>query len=115
MSEIPYIPRGTSVRAPAEKARAEPPLGDHPSRKLREEGGGYELLRHKIDLISGTFVFGQIPLADPWFLRPIVVWLWRGRRGRGMIWLAADVLLYGFLVLPDGLLNFLFEGCCCLS
>ena len=27
-----------------------------------------------------------------------------------MIWLAGDVLLYGFLVLPDGLLNFLFEG-----
>jgi hypothetical protein len=57
MSEIPYIPRGTGVRAPAEKARAEPPLGDHPSRKLREQGGGYELLRHKIDLISGTFCF----------------------------------------------------------
>ena len=109
MSEIPYIPRGTSVRAPAEKARAEPPLGDHPSRKLREEGGGYELLRHKIDLISGTFVFGSETPTDPWFLCPIVSWL---RRGRGMIWLAGNVLLYGFLVLPDGLLDFLFEGCC---
>ena len=26
-------------------------------------------------------------------------------------WMAGDVLLYGFLVLPDGLLNFLFGGC----
>ena len=46
--------------------------------------------------------------ADPWFPCPIVVWLWRGR---GMIWLAGDVLLYGFLALADGLLNFLFEVC----
>jgi hypothetical protein len=27
-----------------------------------------------------------------------------------MIWLAGDVLLYGFLALPDGLLNFLSRG-----
>ena len=103
--EIPHIPMGYGVRAPTEKALAEPPLGGHPSANF-ESRGGYELLRHKISRIW-YFCFWSEPPADPWFFCPIVLWLWTGR---GMIWLAGDVLLYGFLALPDGLLNFLFEG-----
>ena len=98
--EIQHLPGVTAFRALAEKGLGEPPLGGHSKSQTSRAG-------------EGTNLFFELETsADPWFPCPIVVWLWRGR---GMIWLAGDVLLYGFLVLPDGLLNFLFEGCCCLS
>lgn len=91
--EIQHIPRVTAFRAPAEKGLGEPPLGGLSKSQTSRAGEGTSLF------------FESETSADPWFPCPIVLW-----RGRGMIWLAGDVLLYGFLGLPDGLLNFLFEG-----
>ena len=92
--EIQHIPRVTAFPSTGGKRLwANRLLAVIPSRKLREQGEGTSLF------------FESETSADPWFPCPIVVW-----RGRGMIWLAGDVLLYGFLGLPDGLLNFLFEG-----
>jgi hypothetical protein len=95
------LPRSTTFpelrafRALAGKGLGEQPLGGHSKSQTSRAGEGRNL-----------FFDSETP-ADPSFLCLIVVWLWRGR---GMIWLAGDVLLYGFLALPDGLLNFLFGG-----
>jgi hypothetical protein len=92
--EIQHIPRVRAFRALAEKGLGEPPFGGHSKSQTSRAG-------------EGTNLFFELETsADPWFPCPIVVWLWRGR----MIWLAVDVLLHGFLALPDGLLNFLFGG-----
>jgi hypothetical protein len=72
--------------------------------------GGYELLRHRINRIPGTFVFGSETPAHPSFLCSIIFWLWR-RRGM-MLLVRGGVSLQDFLVLHNGLLNFLFEPCC---
>src|SRR6202011_2992618 len=52
----------------------------HVPRKNFESRGGNELLRHRINRIPGTFVFGSETHAHPSFLCSIVFWLWR-RRG----------------------------------
>ena len=64
---------------------------------------------HGINRMPCTFVFGSETHAHPSFLCSIVFWLWR-RRGM-MLLVCGGVSLQDFLVLHDGLLNFLFEPC----
>jgi hypothetical protein len=75
---------------PAEKPRADRAVLAAIQVANFESRGGYELLRHRINRIPGTFVFGSETHAHPLFLCWFVFWL---RRGRGMMLLVCGVSL----------------------